>query len=132
MKNKIAQFNVRLPRETVQAMKVVTTMLDVPVQQLGADAIALYYGQADDEVMERRRLAVEAAKRIFPDGGRWCAMEGSNLRPPPCQTVEVAENQGQMALETADSIRYALHALPDVLSFSGGLAGPLESLPVAA
>lgn len=66
MKSKIAQFNVRVPREIAHAMKVVATMLDVPVQQLGADAIAIYYGQADQAAIDRQRLALEAARRIFP------------------------------------------------------------------
>jgi len=61
MPNKIAQFNVRLPKETVHAITVIAAMLDVPVQQLGADAIAIYYGKADEETLERRRVIVSTA-----------------------------------------------------------------------
>lgn len=88
MEKENTQFNLRIPKVTAKAMRIASTMLDVPVQQLGVDAILVFYGLADQETMERQRKAVEAVRRAVTEE-EWCAMQGSNLRPPPCQGMEV-------------------------------------------
>lgn len=63
----------------------------------------------------------------------WCAMEGSNLRPPPCQLGVLASGDAHIKSGTqiADLEGCELHTLPDVLAFSA-IPSPLAKLPIAA
>lgn len=82
--SKLTQFNVRIPKPLARAMRVSAAMLETDLQQLSQDAVAIYYGAASEEVRERQARAVESAKKALT-AEEWCALQGSNLRPLPCE-----------------------------------------------
>lgn len=78
-------------------------------------------------------LAAEDPERAGEVEG-WCAMKGSNLRPPPCQGAG-KENLDMAKIHRADvdKIDDVLPAFGQVLSLQGlGHKSPLFVLPIAA
>ena len=137
MENEKQQFNARLPRETVNAMKAVAAMLDVSVQQLAEDAIAVYYGRADAETSERRDRAVIVADRLFgsrtkPAKRKGKGGHGSVKEPrlPLRQSPEVEKISAKSVFVEVDKMeRELIIPLPGVQFFR---APNQTKIPIAA
>ena len=60
----MAQMNIKLPAKMKQAVKASVTMAGVPLKQVTQDALLLYFDKADETLMTRRALVVNAFKDI--------------------------------------------------------------------
>lgn len=118
----LEQLNFRVPRDMKRRVKSIAAAQGVSVQELGADLIAIYLGTADAETIERRE---KAAKDLG-----WCAVQGSNLRPLPCQGFAPDENSLSETRMLPISVEHEHTESPEmpVLRPSLSLAG----LPIAA
>jgi len=117
------QLNFRVPRDMKRKLKAIAATQGVSVQELGADLIAIYTGTADAEIIERRE---KAAKDLG-----WCAVQGSNLRPLPCQGFAPDENGLSEPLILPIHNEHAT-VVPTPMPTLSSSNHPLADLPIAA
>lgn len=60
----MAQMNIKLPATMKQEIKASASISGVPLKQIAQDALLLYLDGADDTLMTRRALVVNAFKEI--------------------------------------------------------------------
>lgn len=133
MSEKLEQLNLRVPSEVKRGMKAAAAAAGLTMEELGLEVIRFYCNEVNDEIFRRREVASPIIQQLA--GKRWCAMEGSNLRPPPCQRVVDLPNSNSMGktiLQIADLEGYELPAPQNVLPLRAEQKYPLSELPIAA